>query len=183
MPPLTTRMMAARTNYAARPGQKADRLVPVHRTLPAIVPVRETAPTRNPHSLSPEAPRVVHVRLSYACRRPKPFDLRDGRLRSDNFRIADVPGFRHRCRLALTKRSSKLFLARPETCLPFIPAECCGLQSFPLRHALEMLRYSHATSETATHVVSSRRRMPVFNLARYYPAEPVANRVASLSFI
>ena len=74
MPPLTTRMMAARTDYAARPGQNADRLVPVHRTLPAIVPVRETAPTRNPHSLSPEAPRVVHVRLSYACRRPKPFD-------------------------------------------------------------------------------------------------------------
>jgi hypothetical protein len=75
MPPLTTRMMAARTDYAARPGQNADRLVPVHRTLPAIVPVRETAPTRNPHSLSPEAPRVVHVRLSYACRRPKPFDI------------------------------------------------------------------------------------------------------------
>lgn len=75
MTPLTTRMMAARTDYAARPGQNADRLVPVHRTLPAIVPVRETAPTRNPHSLSPEAPRVVHVRLSYACRRPKPFDL------------------------------------------------------------------------------------------------------------
>lgn len=74
MTPLTTRMMAARTDYAARPGQNADRLVPVHRTLPAIVPVRETAPTRNPHSLSPEAPRVVHVRLSYACRRPKPFD-------------------------------------------------------------------------------------------------------------
>ena len=64
MTPLTTRMMAARTDYAARPGQNADRLVPVHRTLPAIVPVRETAPTRNPHSLSPEAPRVVHVRLS-----------------------------------------------------------------------------------------------------------------------
>lgn len=77
MPPLTTRMMAARTDYAARPGQNADRLVPVHRTLPAIVPVRETAPTRNPHSLSPEAPRVVHVRLSYACRRPKPFDKPD----------------------------------------------------------------------------------------------------------
>lgn len=75
MTPLTTRMMAARTDYAARPGQNADRLVPVHRTLPAIVPVRETAPTRNPHSLSPEAPRVVHVRLSYACRRPKPFDF------------------------------------------------------------------------------------------------------------
>lgn len=74
MTPLTTRMMAARTDYAARPGQNADRLVPVHRTLPAIVPVRETAPTRNPHSLSPEAPRVVHVRLSYACRRPKPLD-------------------------------------------------------------------------------------------------------------
>lgn len=78
MTPLTTRMMAARTDYAARPGQNADRLVPVHRTLPAIVPVRETAPTRNPHSLSPEAPRVVHVRLSYACRRPKPFDLPAG---------------------------------------------------------------------------------------------------------
>lgn len=77
MLPLTTRMMAARTDYAARPGQNADRLVPVHRTLPAIVPVRETAPTRNPHSLSPEAPRVVHVRLSYACRRPKPFDKTD----------------------------------------------------------------------------------------------------------
>lgn len=75
MLPLTTRMIAARTDYAARPGQNADRLVPVHRTLPAIVPVRETAPTRNPHSLSPEAPRVVHVRLSYACRRPKPFDF------------------------------------------------------------------------------------------------------------
>jgi hypothetical protein len=74
MTPLTTRMMAARTDYAARPGQNADRLVPVHRTLPAIVPVRETAPTRNPHSPSREAPRVVHVRLSYACRRPKPFD-------------------------------------------------------------------------------------------------------------
>jgi len=74
MPPLTTRMMAARTDYAARSGQNADRLVPVHRTLPAIVPVPETAPTRNPHSPSPEAPRVVHVRLSYACRRPKPFD-------------------------------------------------------------------------------------------------------------
>jgi hypothetical protein len=94
MPPLTTRMMAARTDYAARPGQNADRLVPVHRTLPAIVPVRETAPTRNPHSLSPEAPRVVHVRLSYACRRPKPFDISAVRWRCVERQVlarADIP--------------------------------------------------------------------------------------------
>jgi hypothetical protein len=89
MPPLTTRMMAARTDYAARPGQNADRLVPVHRTLPAIVPVRETAPTRNPHSLSPEAPRVVHVRLSYACRRPKPFDKAVVRVNGGECRVSD----------------------------------------------------------------------------------------------
>ena len=47
----------------------------MHQNLPTITHVRATASTRNPHSLAPETPRVVHVRLSYAYRRPKPFNL------------------------------------------------------------------------------------------------------------
>lgn len=75
MPPHPTRMKAARIDYAVYSGQDADHLVPMHRTLPTIAPVRATAPTRNPHSPLPEPPRVIHVRLSYAYRRPKPFDI------------------------------------------------------------------------------------------------------------